>query len=313
MNKRNNTGLLNKWPASIKKSRNALLFLGVFIPTLLSAQIKGIKHVILIGVDGMGANYLAKANIPVMKQLMQDGAYTLHARCVSPSSSADNWASMTMGAGPELHGYTNWDSKTPEIPSRMKDHYGMFPSIFGIMRDQKPAAKIGVVYSWGGIGYLFPKSAVNEDNNTNSDSLTTAVSAKYIITQKPDLLFIHFSDVDGAGHTIGWGTSAYYDAIHQVDQRIGEILKAVKKAGIEDNTIIIVSADHGGIQKGHGGKSIEEMEIPWIIYGRDIKKDTELNQSIMTFDTAATIAYIFGLKVPQVWIGRPVKTAFSNN
>lgn len=32
----------------------------------------------------------------------------------------------------------------------------------------------------------------------------------------------------------------------------------------------------------------------------------------MTFDTAATIAYIFGLKTPQVWIGRPVEEAFSN-
>ncbi len=55
------------------------------------------------------------------------------------------------------------------------------------------------------------------------------------------------------------------------------------------------------------------MEIPWIIYGKDIKKGAELTQSIMTYDTAATIAYIFGLKTPQVWIGRAVEAAFAHH
>lgn len=114
----------------------------------------------------------------------------------------------------------------------------------------------------------------------------------------------------GAGHNIGWGTTAYYKAIQQIDVRIGKILKAIKDAGIEDNTLVLVTADHGGIKTSHGGKSIQEMEIPWIICGKGIKKDKKLTQSIMTFDTAATIAFIFGLKTPQVWIGRPVTAAF---
>ena len=43
---------------------------------------------------------------------MEDGSYTLKKRSALPSSSAINWASMFMGAGPELHGYTEWGSKT---------------------------------------------------------------------------------------------------------------------------------------------------------------------------------------------------------
>ena len=281
------------------------------LPLLLNAQIKGVKHVILIGVDGLGANYLARANnIPVMKQLMQTGAYTMHARCVSPSSSADNWAAMIMGAGPELTGYTEWDSKTPEIPSRELDQYGLFPSIFTLLREQKSASVSGVIYTWPGIGYLFPKKAVNNDDNANDDSITTDHTVQYIKSAQPDFLFVHFSNVDGAGHNIGWGTPSYDSAIEQVDKNVGIIVQAVKNAGMEDNTVVIITADHGGIKTGHGGKTNEEMEIPWIIWGKDIKKGEVLTQSIMTFDTAATIAYIFGLKTPQVWIGRPVKTAF---
>lgn len=295
----------------ITKIKYGLFAMALTVPLLLSAQVKGVKHVILIGVDGMGANYLSKTkNIPVMQSIMRMGVSTMHARCVSPSSSADNWASMVMGAGPELHGYTEWNSQKPEIPSRALDHYGLFPTIYALLRDQRPNAKIGVIYSWGGIGYLFPKQAVNKDDHTSNDSLTADHSVKYIQSDKPDFLFVHFDGVDGAGHSIGWGTKEYYSAIQRTDKYIGQIIQSVKDAGIENNTVIIVTADHGGIKTGHGGKTIQEMEIPWMAYGKGILKNKVLNQSIMTFDTAATIAYLFGLATPQVWIGRPIQSAF---
>lgn len=64
------------------------------------------EHVILIGLDGWGSHSLPEADMPAVKRLMENGAYTLEKRSVLPSSSAVNWASMFMGAGPELHGYT---------------------------------------------------------------------------------------------------------------------------------------------------------------------------------------------------------------
>jgi predicted AlkP superfamily pyrophosphatase or phosphodiesterase len=246
-----------------------------------------------------------------MKQMMKDGAWTLQARSVLPSSSAVNWASMVMGAGPEIHGYTEWDSKKPELPSRELDQYGMFPSIYTLLREQKPAAEIGVIYSWDGIGYLFPKAAVNKELACHdNDSLATAASVDYIKEKKPDFLFIHFDEPDGTGHNIGHNIQPYFDQVHKNDILLGKILQAVKDAGMWDNTIILLTADHGGIRKGHGGKSMEEMQIPWIIRGPGIAKNKEIKSSVMTYDTAATLAWIFGLKTPQVWIGRPVTEAF---
>ena len=66
------------------------------------------EHVFVIGLDGWGAYSVAKADMPNVKALMDAGCYTLKKRSVLPSSSAVNWASMFMGAGPELHGYTEW-------------------------------------------------------------------------------------------------------------------------------------------------------------------------------------------------------------
>nr|WP_157246925.1 alkaline phosphatase [Pedobacter panaciterrae] len=98
--------------------------------------------------------------------------------------------------------------------------------------------------------------------------------------------------------------------LQKVDVRIGKIIQAVKDAGIENETIIILSADHGGTGKGHGGKSLDEVEIPWVINGPGVKKNHEIKDVIITYDTGATIAWIFGLKTPQSWRGKTVAESF---
>ena len=52
------------------------------------------------------------------------------------------------------------------------------------------------------------------------------------------------------------------------------------------------------------------METPFIIAGKNVKKGGIFDESMMQFDTAATIAHIFNLKQPQVWIGRPMVQVF---
>jgi hypothetical protein len=39
----------------------------------------------------------------------------------------------------------------------------------------------------------------------------------------------------------------------------------------------------------------------------------ELSIFVSTYDTAATIAFIFGLKTPNCWIARPVVEAFTTH
>lgn len=286
------------------------VFLGILITSSLSAQVKHARHVILIGVDGLGAYAFAGADAPAMKKMMYKGAWTLKARSVLPSSSADNWASVLMGSGTEVHGYTEWDSKKPELPSRDTTEYGMFPTIFYLAKTQRPELKTAVIYEWGGIGYLFEKSCVNYHRQITGDSLVALEAGEHIKKEKPNLLFIHFSDVDGVGHNIGHNTPQYYRQVNKMDSYVQQILQAVEEAGIENETLVLLTADHGGINKGHGGKTLMEVEIPWIAYGRAVKKKGELRQSVVTYDTGATIAYLLGLRQPQVWTGRAVKEIF---
>ena len=128
--------------------------------------------------------------------------------------------------------------------------------------------------------------------------------------RKPDFLFVHFDHVDHAGHKYGHMTEEYKAAVYKADSITGEVIKALKKAGIYEQTIILVTADHGGIGKGHGGTTREEIEIPWIISGPGIKRNHKVSATVHQKDTAPTISKIFGLTVPACWSGKAVTEIF---
>lgn len=272
------------------------------------------KHLIYIGFDGWGSYSVTKAEMPTVQALMAKGCYTLKKRTVLPSSSAVNWASMFMGAGPELHGYTTWGSRTPELPSRVIEKNNIFPTIFQLYRDAHPEAEIGVLYEWDGIKYLVDTLSTNyhaqaPDYNQHPTALCE-MAESYIIEKKPELLAICFDNPDHVGHQEGHDTPAYYAKLTELDGYIARILQAIEKAGIMDESIIIVTSDHGGIDKGHGGKTLQEMETPFIIAGKNVKKGSSITESMVQYDVAATMAYIFNLRQPQVWTGRPLKHIF---
>ncbi|SMG20927.1 alkaline phosphatase [Sphingobacterium psychroaquaticum] len=286
---------------------SALILIGFYMST--SAQSKKIKHVVLVGFDGFGAYAIPKAEMPELRKMMEQGSYNLHVRTVLPSSSAVNWASMLMGASPTMHGYTEWGSQTPEIPSLTTTKNGMFPSIFNAIADKYPKAKTAVVHSWPGIGYLIDKKVVQHVYNMQDNEENTLKKAIEIIKQdKPMLTFIHFDQPDGVGHGAGHDTPAYYAELKNVDKRIGDLRKAVKEAGMEQETIFIVTADHGGIEKGHGGKTIAEVEVPFIAIGPGVPAGNQVTQPMVIYDIAATITWLLGADQQEAWRGKAIKS-----
>jgi arylsulfatase A-like enzyme len=136
------------------------------------------------------------------------------------------------------------------------------------------------------------------------------MSVQYIKEKKPVLGAFIFDNPDHVGHDKGHNTPEYYANLTELDGYIGEIIQATKDAGIYEKCIFIVTADHGGINYGHGGKTLEEVETPFIIAGKGVKKGGEFQESMMQFDCASTLASIFGLQQPQVWIGRSMEQIF---
>ncbi len=274
-----------------------------------------IEHVVVIGIDGMSPNGIQNADTPTLDSMMQNGAATLHARSVLPSSSSSNWASMIMGADTEQHGVTSngWEKFDHQLPPVVVTENGTFPTIFTLFKDQQPEAHVGAIYDWDGFGRLFEKSDVDFDIDGDHEDKTTQEAVKYIKEHRPKFTFVHLDHVDHAGHSQGHGSPDYYKSAEKADSLIAEIVNATKDAGIFEKTMFIISADHGGLGFGHGGESLAEMEIPFILYGAGIKIGYKIEETVYQYDNAPTVAYAMGLQTPQSWIGRPVIGAFAGN
>lgn len=89
-----------------------------------------------------------------------------------------------------------------------------------------------------------------------------AAAAAYIQSDKPNLCFVHFADSDGAGHKHGWGSPQQIQAFVDEDAALGLLEDAVENAGIAQNSVFILTADHGGHNNGHGSNDPVDMMIP---------------------------------------------------
>jgi predicted AlkP superfamily pyrophosphatase or phosphodiesterase len=290
------------------------LLLVVLVALPASAALPQVKRVMVIGCDGFGSVGFTPSNTPVLHRLMREGAWTLHARGVLPTVSSPNWASMIMGAGPEQHGVTSneWETNKFEIAPIAVGSGGIFPTIFGVMREQRPSAKIAVVHDWDGFARLIEPKAPDLIENVKGSPATAKRAIQVLEELRPDFLFIHFDDVDHAGHTFGWKSPEYFQAADAVDKLIGDLMTSLEKSGLAKDTLVIMTADHGGKGKSHGSPTMDELEIPWVLHGPGVAAGHEIKEAVNTYDLAATIAWVFGLKAPSCWIGKPIIEAFES-
>ena len=98
--------------------------------------------------------------------------------------------------------------------------------------------------------------------------------------------------------------AAYDGCINYVDDRLGKIFQKLNQLGINENTIIIVTADHGEAFKEHGTLShahkpyIEEVHVPLIIGGPGIPRNRVYENFVQHIDIVPTILEI--LNIPPI-------------
>jgi len=62
---------------------------------------------------------------------------------------------------------------------------------------------------------------------------------------QPFFFFVHFAQIDHAGHQAGENSQAYNDALISADTWTGRIIDKLRELGLYDDTLIYVTADHG--------------------------------------------------------------------
>ena len=249
------------------------------------------KHLVFIGFDGWGGAYVSKANMPEAKRRMAEGASSLDVRCIMPSNSWPNWAAFFGGTPPE---------------KQTSEH---FPSIFTLVENANGAEASILFYQWGRLQDIFPTDNI-ERRAIGSDSESASLIAARIKEAKPVFTAIVFEEPDSTGHNKRWGSAAYYAKLEELDAFIEIIEQAVKNAGIYDDTVFILSSDHGGVLWGHGFNSPKQRRIPLVIYGSNIKNGYTIPARRSICDIAPTMAVILGLEIPPEWTGKPLAGVF---
>jgi hypothetical protein len=255
------------------------------------------KHVFIIGVDGGGA-FFKDTPTPRMDEIFRTGAVSYRAKTSYPTISAQCWGSMLHSVLPEFHRLTNGT-----VASKPFNPNSPFPSIFRIVKEARPDAKMASFCNWNPINIGIIEDNLGVVKDTGNDPEVAAKVVNYIQNNDPTLLFVQFDSVDGAGHGSGYGSSKHLAAITAVDKLIGDIYDAVKQKNILDETLFIVSADHGGTPEGsHGGDTEAERYVflgvtgPTVVIGG-------LIQNPEVRDIAAISAYALGLDFPETWTG----------
>jgi len=102
----------------------------------------------------------------------------------------------------------------------------------------------------------------------------------------------------------------YCAHVIQVDEYLKQFFDNLKAFGLLENTIVIITTDHGdefGEHKSlsHDGKMYSELiNVPLIIYDNDIKAKRMVDTVVSGIDISPTIAYLFGLDIPDNFHGR---------
>jgi len=267
------------------------------LPASFSAPTLSPGRVTIISIDGLRPDALFEAGAPNIMALAGRGAFTWRAQTILPSTTLPSHASMLTGYTPDVHGVT-WDDYAPARGALV------VPTLFAIAKAH--GLRTAMVVGKDKFAIFRDTGACDSWVLTARGDDDVAAQASSLPPGRPDLLFVHLPDVDLAGHASGWMSAAYLESVRHADADVGRIV-----AALPTDMTIVITADHGGHQSGHGSDDPLDTTIPWIIVGPAISRGKQLSSAVRTVDTAATAAFILGVQLSGDASGRPVFEAMA--
>lgn len=251
------------------------------------------QRVLVIGIDGLRADALEAANAPNIKSLYENGA-GMYARGLVEdlTFSGPGWSAIINGGHHDVTGVAS---------NNYNGHnFSAYPNLLARLKSFNPNLVTGRYTTWDQINNNFANP-----NNVNFNSYHDLYNDADKQPAEPDHIgdfhvvndlvnqlangdmhaaFVYNGHVDDVGHGSGFSptSSNYLNEIHEMDQRMGQVLNAIRnRPGVisgDENWLVILTSDHGGLPNGgHGGNALEQRETPFIVSslnGQGVHADT---------------------------------------
>lgn len=248
-------------------------------------------HLIVISFDCLSAlDFPILKELPHFKELLKNGSYCTNVDSIYPSVTYPCHATIVTGNFPNKHGVINNTLLQPGSDS--PDWYWHRHHVKGttLYDEAKSAGLSTAALLWpvtakANIDYNMPEIFANRPwhhqvavslwNGSTSfqlemnrrfgyirnglhqpqlDDFVLESTVETIRKNKPNLMLVHFTDLDSHRHYHGFSSEEAHEAIKRHDDRLGRITAALKEAGIYDNSTIIALGDHSALDESRAVK-----------------------------------------------------------
>lgn len=244
------------------------------------------KRLCVISFDGLSCldfDYIKE--LPNFKKLIRDSAYSKYVYSVFPSVTYPAHTTIVTGKYPRNHGVIN--NKFLQPNRKHPDWYWYRKYVKGetlydlaIKNGMKVAALRWPVTGKSKIQYNMPEIFANRpwqnqvmvsllsgsplfqyrlnkkfgyirkgfkqpylDNFTHKSMIYT------LKTKRPNITFVHYTDLDSMRHEFGFHSKEAQEALLRHDVRLGEIMDTLKESGMNQFTTIVVLGDHSSFDE----------------------------------------------------------------
>ncbi|WP_333575707.1 alkaline phosphatase family protein [Sphingobacterium sp.] len=243
------------------------------------------RKVLFISVDGLVGQELKKSVPANMAELIKTSKYTFNALADENTGDASAWMTMMSGVTYSNH-QINDDSYIPK-PDEDDPHKNVagYPSMLYRISTVAPSLKTTVVSRSVTLNDKLLVSANETYNGATDEDVKTKVLDLFN-TKNTDFMIVQFTSLLDAGKKGGFtvSNSDYADALKKVDGYIGEITKglAARKNYQNEDWLIIVTSNHGGIGSSYGGNTLQERNTFAIFQNKNFKS-AELTGKPMSY------------------------------
>lgn len=218
-------------------------------------------RVCVVMVDGLGRSLLTQraAHTPFLRGRLQAGQGSIPTTldAAFPSTTAASLASFGTGLPPGQHGMVGYDVLAPHLgrvvnqlngwdPAVDPDKWQPFPTVFQRIDPAIPVATVSLPQFEGS---PMTRAALRGGRFIGAETLharTTAAAATLAASPRM-LLYFYLNELDKAGHLSGCGSSAWEEALEEVDACIRRL-----DAQLPANTLVLVTGDHGMVDVAEG-------------------------------------------------------------
>ncbi|NGM62154.1 DUF4983 domain-containing protein [Sphingobacterium sp. SGG-5] len=239
------------------------------------------RKVLLISIDGLAGlelyNYVP-ANI---NTLLEHSKYTFEGIADANTHDAAAWTTILSGKNSAKHGVhsNDFDDEAEVDPDDPHGHEGSgestgYITVYQRLLETGRSLKSLSITPWAPLDQnMFNLS--DENGVVESDEAAKDKAVDRIKNGEDNLTFtvVNFRDLNAAGLAGGFSmeNADYKTTLDRIDGYIGDILEAVsqRKRSANEDWVIIVTSNHGGINDSYGGSSLEERKVPIIYYNEN--------------------------------------------